>query len=227
MPVRDDEKLMRFVNEALGEAEEIAARIDSEVTAEEKKRLDEGEKKILTEAYELIQGELKNIRRENSQTLSREVMERRRELLLYREEIMKKVIDRAREKLTAFAGSDEYKNWLVRLCVSVLRKQSASFTIFLSPNDLRYKYAILEALDDLLDEKLETGSTDAAPVYSVTPDKNIKLGGARFYSAAHGISIDATLDDGLNSERAHFNSLLGPAVSDDAGLPGKSRGGQA
>ena len=48
MPIRDEEKLMRFVNEALGEAEEIAGRIDSEVTAEEKKRLDEGEHNILT-----------------------------------------------------------------------------------------------------------------------------------------------------------------------------------
>lgn len=214
MSVRDEEKLMRFVNEALGEAEEIAARIDSEVSAEEKKCLDEGEKKILTEVYERIQSEMKKIRRENSQTLSREIMEKRRELLLYREEIMKNVLDRARVKLIDFAASPEYRDWLVKLCVGVLRKQSASFTIFLSPNDLQYKYSILEALDDLLDEKLETGTTYAAPVYSVTPDKNIKIGGARFYSAAHGISIDATLDDGLNAEKSHFNTLLGQAVSD-------------
>ena len=215
MPIRDEEKLMRFVNEALGEAEEIAGRIDSEVTAEEKKRLDEGEHKILTEVYERIQSEMKRIRRENSQALSREIMETRRELLLYREEIMKKVLDRAREKLTEFVSGESYKDWLVKLCVGVLRKQSASFTIFLSQNDLQYKYAILEALDDLLDEKLETGTTDTAPVYSVMPDKNIKIGGARFYSAAHGISIDATLDDGLSSEKAHFNSLLGQAVSEE------------
>ena len=64
MSVRDEEKLMRFVNEALGEAEGIAERIDSEVTAEEKKRLDEGEHKILTEVYERIQSEMKKIRRE-------------------------------------------------------------------------------------------------------------------------------------------------------------------
>ena len=214
MSVRDEEKLMRFVNEALGEAEEIAARIDSEVSAEEKKSLDEGEKKILTEVYERIQSEMKKIRRENSQTLSREIMEKRRELLLYREEIMKNVLDRARVKLIDFAAGTEYRDWLVKLCVGVLRKQSASFTIFLSPNDLQYKYSILEALDDLLDEKFETGTTYAAPVYSVTPDKNIKIGGARFYSAAHGISIDATLDDGLNAEKSHFNTLLGQAVSD-------------
>ena len=214
MSVRDEEKLMRFVNEALGEAEEIAARIDSEVSAEEKKSLDEGEKKILTEVYERIQSEMKKIRRENSQTLSREIMEKRRELLLYREEIMKNVLDRARVKLIDFAASPEYRDWLVKLCVGVLRKQSASFTRFLSPNDLQYKYPILEALDDLLDEKLETGTTYAAPVYSVTPDKNIKIGGARFYSAAHGISIDATLDDGLNAEKSHFNTLLGQSVSD-------------
>ena len=200
MPIRDEEKLMRFVNEALGEAEEIAGRIDSEVTAEEKKRLDEGEHKILTEVYERIQSEMKRIRRENSQALSREIMETRRELLLYREEIMKNVLDRAREKLTEFVSGESYKDWLVKLCVGVLRKQSASFTIFLSQNDLQYKYAILEALDDLLNKKLETGT---------------KIGGARFYSAAHGISIDATLDDGLNSEKAHFNSLLGQAVSEE------------
>lgn len=215
MSVRDEEKLMRFVNEALGEAEEIAARIDAEVSAEETRRLEEGEHKILTEAYEHIQSELKNIRRENSQTISREIMEKRRELLLYREQIMGKVFDLTREKLAEFAAGDTYCKWLVKLCVDVLRKQSASFTIFLSPKDMQYKYNILEALDALLDEKLEYGTSDAAPVYSVTPDKNIRLGGARFYSSAHGISIDATLDDGLNAERSHFNSLLGPAVCDD------------
>ncbi len=221
MPVRDEEKLIRFVNEVLSEAESIAERIDSEVSSEEKMRLDDGEKKILTESYERIQREMKTIRRENSQTLSREIMIKRRELLLYREEIMKKVIDRAREKLTAFAEGAEYKDWLVKLCVDLLRKQSASFTIFLSPNDLKYKYSILEALDDLLDEKLETNSTDTAPVYSVMPDKNIKLGGVRLYSAAHGISIDATLDDGLDAERSHFNLMLGSAAADDAEVSSK------
>lgn len=215
MSVRDEEKILRFVGEVLGEAENIAKRIDNEVSAEEQKQLCEGEKKILTENYERIQSEKKNIRRENSQILSREIMEKRRELLLYREEIMQKVIDRAREKLTQFTKTPEYKDWLIDLCVDVLRNRSASFTIYLSPNDLQYKYKILEALDDLLDEKLESGSNDTAPVYSVTPDKNIKLGGARFYSAARGISIDATLDDGLNAEKAHFNSLIGSAFTDE------------
>lgn len=215
MSVRDEEKLMRFVNEALGEAEEIASRIEAEVSAEESKRLEEGERKILAEAYAHIQSELKNIRRENSQTLSRKIIESRRELLLYREQIMGKVFDMTREKLVGFTAGESYRNWLVQLCVDVLRKQSASFTIYLSPKDMQYKYNILEALDALLDEKLEYGTSDAAPVYSVTPDKNIKLGGARFYSSARGISIDATLDDGLNAERSHFNSLLGPAVFDE------------
>lgn len=215
MPVRDDEKLIRFTNEVIGEAESIADRIDSEVSAQEKQRLDEGEHAILTEAYELIQRELKQIRRENSQALSREIMEKRRELLLYREEIMQGVIGRAQEKLAAFAAGADYKDWLVRLCVKVLKNQSASFTIYLSPNDLKYKYAILEALDELLDEKLETGSTEAAPVYSVTPDKSIKLGGAIFYSSTESISINATLDDSLNSERTHFNSMLGSAISEE------------
>ena len=50
---------------------------------------------------------------------------------------------------------------------------------------------------------------------SVTPDKNIKLGGIRFYSASRGISINATLDDDLARQKEFFTSLLGPVTSGD------------
>lgn len=214
MSIRDEEKLRRFTDEALGEAEATAAKINTEVDAEEARRLNEGEQKILTEAYERIQSELKVIRRENSQAVSREIMETRRELLLYREQIMRRVFDKAREKIVRFTESDGYGEYLVKLCTGIISRQSASFTIFLSPRDLAHKYAILEGLDNLLDEKLEMGTTEAAPVFSVMPDKNIKLGGARFYSAARGISINATLDENLNRQREYFTELLGPVISE-------------
>ena len=214
MSIRDEEKLRRFTDESLGEAEATADKINAEVDAEEERRMDEGEHKILTEAYDRIQSELKSIRRDNSQILSREIMERRRELLLYREEIMHRVFDKAREKLIRFTESEGYRDYLVKLCVDVMRRQSASFTIFLSPRDLTYKYAILEGLDNLLDEKLEMGTTEAAPVFSVMPDKNIKLGGVRFYSAARGISINATLDESLARQKEFFTGLLGPVTAD-------------
>ena len=203
MSIRDEEKLRLFTDEALGSAEDTADRINKETNDEESRLLAEGEHKILTEAYEKIQSELKNIRRDNSRELSRETMIKRRELLLYREEIMQNVFDAAREKIEQFTATN------------VLSKQSASFTLFLSPRDLRYKYAILEGLDNLLDEKLEMGTSEAAPVYSVTPDKNIKLGGIRFYSASRGISINATLDDDLARQKEFFTSLLGPVTSGD------------
>ena len=215
MSIRDEEKLRLFTDEALGSAEDTADRINKETNDEESRLLAEGEHKILTEAYEKIQSELKNIRRDNSRELSRETMIKRRELLLYREEIMHNVFDAAREKIEQFTASEEYGNYLVKLATNVLSKQSASFTLFLSPRDLRYKYAILEGLDNLLDEKLEMGTSEAAPVYSVTPDKNIKLGGIRFYSASRGISINATLDDDLTRQKEFFTSLLGPVTSGD------------
>ena len=146
MSIRDEEKLRLFTDEALGSAEDTADRINKETNDEESRLLAEGEHKILTEAYEKIQSELKNIRRDNSRELSRETMIKRRELLLYREEIMQNVFDAAREKIEQFTASKEYGNYLVKLATNVLSKQSASFTLFLSPRDLRYKYAILEGL---------------------------------------------------------------------------------
>lgn len=224
MSIRDEEKLRRFAEESLGEAEATAAKINAEVDSEEARRLTEGEHKILQAAYEHIQTELKSIRRENSQILSREIMETRRELLLYREELMHRVFDKAREKITEFVASDGYKDYLVKLCQNVLRRQSASFTLYMSPRDLMYKYDVLEGLDNLLDEKLEMGTTEAAPVYSVMPDKSIKLGGVLFYSAARGISINATFDENLAHQKEFFTGLLGPVSADTSDIEGKDDG---
>lgn len=210
MSVRDEEKLRLFTDEVLGEAETAADKINKEVDAEEARLLEEGEHRILAEAYDRIQSELKNLRRENSQTLSRETMLRRRELLLYRDKITRDVFLAAREKLVRFTETEGYGDYLVKLAVDVLAKQSASFTLYLSPRDMKYKYRILEGLDNLLDEKLEMGTSEAAPVYSVTPDSGIKLGGIRFCSAARGITVNATLDDDLAAQKEYFTELLGP-----------------
>ena len=220
MSVRDEEKLRLFTDEVLGEAEAAADKINREVDAEETRLLEEGEHRILSEAYDRIQSELKNLRRENSQNLSRETMLRRRELLLYRETITRDVFLAAREKIVRFTETEEYGDYLVKLAVDVLSKQSASFTLYLSPRDMKYKYRILEGLDNLLDEKLEMGTSEAAPVYSVTPDSNIKLGGIRFCSTARGITVNATLDDDLAAQKEYFTELLGPLYSQDrADLP--------
>ncbi|MBQ8509779.1 MAG: hypothetical protein IJ493_07730 [Clostridia bacterium] len=221
MSIQDEAKLRRFADEALGEAEAIASKIDAEVDAERRRRLEEGEKRILSEAYDHIQTELKNIRRQNSQELSRCTMEERRKLLLYREEIMRQVFDRVRERILDFTSTDAYRDYLVKLCVDVLRRQSLSFTIYLSPRDMTCKYAILEGLDNLLDEKLEVGTTEAAPVYSVLPDKNIKLGGARFHSVSGGILINATLDDNLLRQREVFSQMLGPVTAEGGDSNGR------
>jgi vacuolar-type H+-ATPase subunit E/Vma4 len=214
MSIRDEEKIRRFTDEVFEEAESIAEKMNAETDAEEALRLKEGENKILAEAYDLIQNEIKNINRENSQILSQEIMKTRRELLLYREEIMHRVFERAREKINVFTSSDEYGKYLVKLCVDVLRRQDSSFTIYLSPRDMALKYQILQALDNMLDEKFESGTTKAAPVFSIMPDRNIKLGGARFYSTARGISINATFDENLIHQKEYFTELLGSIITE-------------
>ncbi len=213
MPIKDYQKIQHFANEATARANEIAAKINAEVDEREAGIIAQQTEKFNAEADAYIDREIKGIKRENSRTLSTTSMETGREYLLYREKITQKVFDMAREKLICFSESEKYGEYLVRLCAKALAGHSGSFTIFLAEKDLKYKYDILEELDRLIEKMLDSGS--AMPVYSVTPDKSIKIGGAKFRSSSGDIMINASLDDGLLQNREYFSELLSKAENEE------------
>lgn len=202
MALKENEKLQRFADEVFSQADVERNQILKETQEQHEKLLEEGTRKIREEAKAYLAGEIKELRRKNSQQLSKHTMQLRKDLLLYRENLIQNISEKVTERICAFTQSSEYKDYLIKLCINVLRSQEADFVLYLSENDMKYKADILGAVSN--------NSDLVGRVTDILPEKNIKLGGIRFWSVSKGILINETIDENLEHQREYFIKLIGP-----------------
>lgn len=202
MPYSDNEKLRRFADEVLGLAEAERRRIESETEAKYEQLLAEGKKKIREETLDYLTREIGKIRQKSGQALSQHTLQKRKELLLYRENILKTVSDKVLAKLGEFVQSPDYKAFLVTLCVKVLKEQDTAFVLYLSESDMQYKEELLSAVSACPELK--------GKVLDILPEKNIRLGGIRFLSGSGRVLINETLDERFRAEHEHLVRLIHP-----------------
>ena len=212
MPLTDNEKLMRFSDEVMSEADAEAAEILARVRSKYESSMEQGKLKIDSEVAVFLDNEMKKVRRASAQQITIANTKARGEILRFQEKLLSDISAEVKNRLDAFAHSEEYKDYLINLCRDVLAEQTVSFAIHLSENDAnKYKYDILRTLDDY--QAAHASFTEySAPVYSVIPDKTIKIGGAKFISVEGGIFIDETLDENLNRQHERFAELVVPAM---------------
>lgn len=216
MPVLSDEdKLERFKSSVMEAANSEAAAILDEVAAKKESMLAEGCRSIDAEAAEWLDGELKALNRKNARQYALESTKLRENQLLGREAVIDEIITRARAKLADYVKTEAYGERLAGICVEVARTRGESFTVYLSQTDTeKYKLPILRALEDFQEQQaIEVGYTEhVSPVYTVVPDREIKLGGAKFLSAEGGVFINETLDEYLRLGRERLTKLVGESV---------------
>ncbi len=201
MALKENEKLQRFADDVLRQANAERDEILGETQQQYEQLLKEGAEQIRKEADRLIETETKELRRKSNLQLSQQTMQERKELLLYRESLIQSLLDNVTERITAFTTSDEYRDYLIRLCMLVLSERDAVFTLYLSQRDMKYK-------DDLLNAVKER--KPAGKISDILPERSIRLGGIRFWSEGSGMLINETIDENLARKQKDFVRLIGP-----------------
>ena len=197
-----DEKLSKFIQAMTRDAEERRARILAQTEAFNKAEMEKAEMEALTEAYQLIQANLSQMRARVRRELSRKELALHREALLRRCAIADRVMKGAEDKVRAFTESPDYLELLRELAAEAASLAGDG------PIELALREKDLPLAPELT-------SCFAGPC-QVRVDDGILLGGLRARCPEKGVVIDETLDARLESQRRWF--------AEHAGLPVRSVG---
>lgn len=193
-----DAKLDKFSTAVLKDANEHRSKILEEIENYRKSEIDKAEESILHEAYVLIQNEITSIRNDHTREISRAELEGRRDLLLYREDLTKKVFDEAKDNLIAFTKSDDYVKYMKDLIEESLKDlPEGDITIALTGADLTLKDKFCEGIS----RKIE-----------FIENKSILIGGFILSNANTGVEIDETLDVKLKNQNDWFAAKSGLSI---------------
>ena len=160
--------------------------------------MEEAERQVLHEAYQLIQNEMTAMRDEITREIAHREMDARKKLLEKRQIIADEVFEKAKKQLLDYTSSKDYPGLLQKFAknLSELFPESGAI-LCVKKEDLKY--------EDLLKQAFGKGC-------AVKADDDILIGGVRAYHADKGIMADETLDSMLESQHEWFEETSGMAV---------------
>ena len=193
-----EEKISKFVQAITSYAEEQRDKIHRETEDFKSQRLLKAEQDVLADVYQLIQKENSSIRSEGIREISRRDLAERKKLLEHRRQIMDEVFARAEEKITAFASTPAYREWM--------QERLTEAAAFLPAEGTVYTVAVR-------DEPLIASLSSLCPSGSrMETADDIRLGGLRGENSAAGLIADDTLDSRLKLQRDEFVRTSGLTV---------------
>jgi vacuolar-type H+-ATPase subunit E/Vma4 len=184
--------------------EELEAYFKQEIRKVSEKELEEVQReiekiknKVVTELEEtaklnakiIVDQELKEIDSDHAISLSRLADDNNRRLMAKRQELAEGLFSDVRNKLLAYAATEEYKQMMVEKTRKLAQRFSADAVLIVGKRD-----------ESLLPELLRSFSEGAQG----TVDPQIELGGFRLEVRKDRIIVDETFDSTLNEEREKF-----------------------
>lgn len=185
--VHEEEKLQRFriaVNEKI---DEQIKEILNDAYAQRDRILEAAEDEALKEMYEKIQHQMKEIEVKYKQTKSQALQENKREILMHRELLSKRIFDNVEKRIFDFTESSEYLSYLCKLLKGT--ELTSSMVIRLSERDIRFKDEIAKTINGICEFEA---------------DKSIKYGGLAIFNRDTLTIEDKTIDNSLQEEKEQF-----------------------
>lgn len=186
-----DKKISKFIAAINNDADIRRKSIEHEVENFNQKELEKAKNEALEEAYALIQRETGRIKSKISIEYAEKEIAQRKELIEKRNQITEKVFEDARKKLTEFATSSLYQDWLVQ-------KVQAALPLFQDADDLQL---LVCARDASLRAKLLSALQNRA---ELIVSNEIQLGGFCLSSPSSGKILDDTLESRLENQHDWF-----------------------
>lgn len=194
----NDEKLNKFSTAINHYAQEQRVKIEQEIAEYRKSELEEAEREVLHEAYQLIQNEMTAMRDNITREIAHREMDTRKKLLEKRQGITDQVFEKAKKQLLDYTQSQEYPGLLQKYARNLSKLFTESDVVLcVKEEDLKY--------EDLLRQAFGKDCV-------VQADKDILIGGVRAYHAERGIMADETLDTMLESQHEWFEETSGMSV---------------
>ena len=183
-------------------AEEQRTKIESEAADFKEKELNKAEEEGLREAYVLIQKEMTDVKTQIAAELSRTENASRKKIFIRRKEIEDEVFELAKEKLIAYAKTDQYVKSVEESAAKISEKLTADDVIIkISEKDLKLKEQIIKAF----------GNTRKC---EIQVSEDIVIGGITGQSRELGLLIDETLDTKLDEQHEWFCENSGLKVTE-------------
>ncbi len=195
------EKLNTFTSLVLQDAEEKREKLLKSVEKEYTEKLDEKETELLQSAYENIQQNISDARKDANARVLHAEMDSKKKLILRREEIIDEVMAASREKITEFAKSDKYEEWLLaKIEKALFELGKGAKTVYISADDIKLK------------EKIEQ-IPDTARLTVEASDERDFIGGAKVLNTDRKVAVDYSFKEMLAEQKQLFLQSSGLALS--------------
>lgn len=197
-----NEKLQRFteavMRDAARESNALRRQLHEKRTAALEKAHTEGRE--TSRAY--YDKEAGRIRSEAGREVSRHLMDIKRQVYLRRKEITGEVIDKVRDRVSAFTSAPDYPAHLEQLLQAAMKQLPGATSVRL----------LLREEDLSLGERL---SAVIAPVSVEYCAGTFSLGGLVLHCPELGLRLDCSFDTRLEDLSAHFAEQFGLSLSDE------------
>lgn len=196
----DKQKLLRFQEAILEDADEKVAHMNQNISKYEQRELNNAKQQKLEEIFIYMQNRVRHLKSEFNYKLTKKSLELKKEILSFRNELIEKVMQQSENEILHFVNSDEYKDYLLHKVKQVFDEFNFSnVKISVRHEDLKFK-------EDILNFK---------NVSEVLVDDHNKLGGFIAVDTQSNIMVDKTISTILNSQRQHFLKTSGLIIEND------------
>ena len=196
------EKLNTFTSLVLDDAGTKRDELMEKVQEKHDTLVNAKETEFLEEAYESIQHSISDAKKAANEKVLHVELEAKKKLLLTRENIIKEVMDGAKEKLKAYTHTEEYGKWLLdKVEKSLFEVGKGSKVVYISSDDLRFKEQI---------EKFSDGETQVS--VEAANEKDF-IGGVKVFNPERRVSVDYSFKELLAEEKKEFLQKSGLSIN--------------
>ncbi len=194
----DNEKLQRFEQSVLMEAEKKIQEIQAETEKMKENELENTRQKEYDKMFSVMQEQVHQLQLKYRQEVTKVELDGKRELLEFRNQLTEKIFQEAEEKLQKFTDTKEYQSFLL----TSIQTAAESFTgqpmiISIQEKDL--------PLTEKICELVPTATAQADPAN--------QLGGFKLIQPEKNVLQDETFANDLDKQRQEFYRTCGLTIA--------------
>lgn len=194
-----EERFKMIENSVMREATQRRDELEAQCESYRKSALEKAEDQILKEMYGKIQDEIADIRGDATRSVAQQEQKARQDLLLRREDITHAVFQNVKNRLVAYAKTEEYTELLMQLCEDMAKRYPLENSVVLLRRD---DYHLAAQMDKIFGGKCR-----------IMADETIQIGGIKLMNQAVGIFVDETLDGRMEDQKPWFYSHSGLTIN--------------
>ncbi len=197
-----DDKLEKFTRTVMMEVTQKRTEILKKAELDKNRAVEQKELDFLEVAYECIQREIRNARKDKHEQISRAVMERKRILFQKRSEIIEEVFSDLEKEIVAFIKSKDYEAFLLdRVKEGCATVGTGEIIVYLNATDMK----MTKHIKDKLAKDLEI-------TIQIEEEVQDMIGGCKVLNKTKNMVIDFSMLNSIEKQREEFLKISGLVI---------------